>query len=417
MDELIARNRSRVPIELRLLAACCDYPANERSDGLIKHLVPEIEDWAEFARVAQRHQVMAPVHACLGENKTVPGEIRELWAHGVKRRASFSLLQAKETARLHEALAAAGIESLVMKGVPLGIRLYGSMIRKHSSDIDLLVRPESGVRAVLALQDEGYMPVATGGPMTARQVKAVSRHYKEIAMRNARGETVDLHWQLVDPAPLLAGIRPFDAMDTIAIDRVGSVCVMGEANEFAYLCAHAALSDWSRIKWLNDINALVSQRSDSAMDAFISHAKRLGAGVCAAQALTLRAIFWDKPVPAALRGQLDPQETEQLFEYAIERMSKPHKPVSDTDRVERKISSARAHERLFPKSSVFGENFRASLFAMSDIVALPLPRWLDWLYIPLRPVFWLKRRIIPDELRQIAIRNYDRAASDQYRGE
>ena len=416
-DDPIAQAAERISPDLRLIAACCDVAPSDEKSRRVEDLARSIGDWRSFAREVQRHQLLGSVAPHLFGLEALPDDLKSSWHSGLHKRSSFSLRQTGETVRLHGLLNANAVQNLVIKGTALGQRLYGSLIQKHSGDIDFLVPPDSAFAALTVLQDEGFVPFATGERMGKRQMQAVARHYKEIALVNGRQEMIDLHWRLVQHPAILKTIRPFEDPQTVTLGRAGSVATLNEANEFAYLCAHAALSDWRRLKWLSDLNAFLAQYDDARIAALYQHAVRLDAGRCVLQVLALREWLWAKPVPAQLRPMLSEAELDELLDFATKRLTTPYRPTSDSDRIQRIAASAKAQRWLHPRGASAWAQLQPQLFALSDILALPLPRWLDWLYVPLRPFFWVKRQIFPDKLRQISMRSYHPAQSNPPRGE
>ena len=405
------------PLKLQLIAACCDTIGDPDRSERVALLANQISDWWDFAQEVQRHQLLGSVAPHLNDIQSVPEELNAKWQFGLRKRASISLRQVSETVRLHRLLNDNGAENLVIKGAALGHRIYGSLIQKHSGDIDFVVRPEAAFAALTVLQDEGFLPFATGKRMGQRQMQAVARHYKEIALINDRKEMIDLHWRLVQHPAILKNIRPFEDTHTVPMGPAGSITTLSEANEFAYLCAHAALSDWRRLKWLSDLHAMLAQYDDTRIVELYEHANRLSAGRCVLQVLALREWLWATPMPAQLRLLLSDAELEELLAFATERLTTPYRPTSDRDRIERIGASAKAQRWLHPHGASAWAQLKPQLFALSDILALPLPPWLDWLYVPLRPFFWVKRQIFPDKLRQMSMRSYRPTMSDPPRGE
>lgn len=95
----------------------------------------------------------------------------------------------------------AGIEVLLLKGIPLALTAYRDVGVRFMNDVDLLVKPEHRDRALEVLQTQFgcTLPYAQGLTPLDRAVHLVSR----------RGVNLDLHWHLF-PEHLRAGAEePF----------------------------------------------------------------------------------------------------------------------------------------------------------------------------------------------------------------
>jgi hypothetical protein len=112
--------------------------------------------------------------------------LRDQWAH--QRRRNADLLQS--LAAIDSAFGSAGIEYLLLKGLPLADRLYGGIDHRFTWDLDLLVRESDVARGLGILAGLGvHAPSLTYG--LDRVVRRVA-HAMECRRRD--GLSVDLHW-------------------------------------------------------------------------------------------------------------------------------------------------------------------------------------------------------------------------------
>ena len=146
----------------------CDRPLREEDfDGGSRRLLPLVY-----------HRMQA-----LGVSQPIMGRLK-----GTYRRAWY------ETNTVHHATAPAvamlernGIDTLLLKGVPLGLTYYGKSALRPMADIDVLVRPEQVRAAIALLTGAGWRP----GPM-ARDEDVAFRHSMQFI--NGDAHEVDLHW-------------------------------------------------------------------------------------------------------------------------------------------------------------------------------------------------------------------------------
>ena len=114
------------------------------------------------------------------------GTYRRTWCETQTR-----LQQAAEILRLFRA---AGIETLVIKGLPLAVGIYRNPTLRPMSDLDVVVRRARAVEAIRLLEAHGWKR----GP-TARD-DDVTYHHAMQFFHPAGGE-VDLHWQALMDCP------------------------------------------------------------------------------------------------------------------------------------------------------------------------------------------------------------------------
>ena len=185
----------------------------------------EALDLDAFEAFLTRHKLLAWVAPALtGEaaRDLVPEALRERLAdHRARGQARNAALRV-ESAEIRDALAAAGIESLFLKGLYFGDRFYGDAGRRHQGDIDVLVRSARFEPALEVLGRLGF-DVATNaddGKPVAQRLREIRGRSPETAPHGLTvrrdGTKLDLHWCLtsrsvrrVPEEPLWQARRPF----------------------------------------------------------------------------------------------------------------------------------------------------------------------------------------------------------------
>jgi hypothetical protein len=174
---------------------------------------------------------------------------------------------------------------MIVKGVPLAILAYGEPGMKESSDIDLLVNPGTADEARRLLIEHGYE--VSLDKLTSRQFERHVQHSTEAGFFNPRtGVKVDLHWRLVANGKLLSNVTAEGPAQQVAVPG-GSLRTLSDDALFAYLCLHGALHNWSRLKWLADLGAFLSQRSGAEIVALYDAAAAYNVGRSTTTALLL----------------------------------------------------------------------------------------------------------------------------------
>ena len=380
--------------EFRLIAACCRWPPSERRDAAIRDAAEKVGDWDRFLWLANRHRVAGLVHEALSsaELELPPAVVDALAARArhIARRNSILLA---ETVRLQCALESANIPCLILKGVALAQLAYGSLKTKHARDIDLLVPPDCAEAALHILEREGYALLYPAAQLTEAQRRAVFRYAREVQLFHPGNRLlVEMQWRLTNNPLLLKGVDAHSATQSVSPSDSVSIRTLAPADLFAYLCAHGAQHAWSRLKWLADLNALASADTTDILQLY-RHAQSIGAGRCAGQALLLCNRLFDLNLPAPLKDEIDgARSLERLATIAVETMSDEY---AEAERGRNSISAMRVILAQFLLGNgweFFTAQYRAELVRTLDIVELPLPPTLQFLYPLLRLPLWLWRR-------------------------
>jgi Uncharacterised nucleotidyltransferase len=230
-------------------------------------------DWPEFVRLVDRHRVAPLVERSRWlEGADAPPSARSAVAERARRDTLASLRVLALQREVLEALAAAGIEALVLKGVPLAIDAYGNSTARAPGDIDLLVSPASIEPAVAALESAGFSwygwrrPEDPDRPPVERT--AVERFSRLPMLRDvtlARGSLhVEVHWRLF-PNPRLMPVDPAWLSAPRRVDVQGAeLSTLPLEAQWLYLLVHGTNHLWPLMKWLADVPAFALRRPEVA---------------------------------------------------------------------------------------------------------------------------------------------------------
>lgn len=214
----------------------------------------EASDAALLAAIVQHRLVdlLEPKAAVLGFSD----QVREALATARAARRRALLVQQLELGEIQQSLSAAGIDSLVLKGLPLAVQTTGDPGARGAGDIDLLV-------SVTAVADVRHLLLARGlvakpgydvqpGTWAWRHVLA---HSNSLSFEGAL-TNVDVHWRLdstYDALPDAATVMARRA----TVDVGGfAVDALGPRDLLAQSCFHAAKDRWRWLRSLVDIYRL-----------------------------------------------------------------------------------------------------------------------------------------------------------------
>ena len=234
-----------------------------------------IDDWQAVAALARRHNVAGLfLHGLDGRPELTGAPVETL-----RRLRSQRIVRAGRQLRgLNEAascLGVAGLPVVVLKGAPLGQRLYGHPWLRESVDVDLLVAPGTFWTAERALLKAGWRRADENGP---RPGTAFQRYVKASVLIGPDGP-LELHRQpFANPSALRA---TFDDLwtdrETVHVGNA-SFAVLSEADDFLYGTCHASRHGWGRLKWLCDAGVALGAagREPAKLERFRSRFRSAG---------------------------------------------------------------------------------------------------------------------------------------------
>ena len=368
---------------LRLALGVGDDAADRRS-------LSGVADWPATARLAMHHRVGTLFLKALRSNGVAPGgaTVGAELARRRRRDVQRGMRQLDVMRRATAGLAERGIPALVLKGLPLGQRLYGSPFAKSSIDVDLLVAPDRFSAAGRVLCDLGWrrsVPDYRETPARARWRDALKAH-----VFTASGEDLELHRRLL-ANPFLFN-APFERLhaDAATVEIGGRrFLTLGDADQLLYLACHGSLSYWRRLKWLCDFAALLGAVDDLAVERAVAGGRRRLEGVVApALRLCREALHVETPARAFALCD-DARRTR--FVIGVSRRA--WTPSPGWRRIARQAAMG-VGKVFMGRGLRYGlRELRGFLIQPHDFGEIDLPDRLFWLYIPLRPVFWLRRAL------------------------
>ena len=189
--------------------------------------------------------------------------------------------------RAARALAGRGIPVLVLKGLPLAQRLYGTPFARGSVDIDLLVPPDAVTAAERALIGAGWrrsMPDFRETPLRTRWYETLVRD----VWLDGPGGRLELHRRLLGNPfvfdPPFADLAGRGATVTLGGRAFPT---LGDADQLLYLACHGLSHYWARLKWLCDLAALLGAMHDADIETAVARGRAEGLDAALAPALTL----------------------------------------------------------------------------------------------------------------------------------
>ena len=246
-----------------------------------------------------------------------PKDICEALARETRRRTVEELVRQKELISVLEALAAADICPILLKGTALAYSVYDRPASRPRVDTDLLIRRNhvAPVRRVMARN--GYTtPAYCDGDLLFCQFPV--KKTDEFGVTH----TFDFHWK-ISTQSVFADVLVFDeiAADTLALPALGVHARTADPLHALLLaCIHPVMHhrNAESLIWINDVHLLACRLSEREFDRFteLAVAKHVSA-ICAHQLgaarrwlgtkiphaamMKLRAVHASEPSAAYLR--------------------------------------------------------------------------------------------------------------------
>jgi hypothetical protein len=388
--------------EFRLAAACAIWPPSDYRNKAIRTAAAAVVDWPRFVRLTARHRIFGLVHDGLTRaHPDLPPEIARQITEQAENLVRQNLAMAAECVRLHHMFGKAGVPIFFVKGAPLAIFAFGNLGLRSSQDIDLLVSLDALPTAIALLTGAGYRrfnpPPDIGGDM----LRLLMPLRKDFGFAHpSTGMIIELHWRLFLNPHAMVGASIVQSSRTVRLSAGAELRTLSDEDLFAYLCMHGACHSWNRLQWLADINALLTA-TDRGIEQLIGAATARGAGRAADQVMLLCSRLFTTSLPTTvLRRSKNSAITHWLEATALVAMTsgegehEPHDVRFGTTR------GSLSTLLLSPSWRFRLAELRGHLINQTDVLTLPLPKRLWFIYPLLRLPLWLwrhaaKRRVRP----------------------
>lgn len=374
-----------------LVLSCARAQNRPTTAKAVEQAAHRVDDWNQVLRVIRRHRVAGLAHHALAASAaSVPDAVRETLSRRAGAIARTGLMLTNESIKLDTAFRAAGIEVGFLKGPVLSLQLYGDVGRRHSRDLDLFVDPANLAPATDVLRRLGYR--AAGGILVEGVGDWVERLNQWEFRHDESGTLIELHWRFCPNAELAGPLAAALVWTDADIGGGRTVRTLLAEPLAAYLCLHGGLHAWSRLKWLADIDVLMSA-DPGAPQRLLALADQVGLQRPVGQALWLASDLLDLPLDAATREALaDDRTVRRLGKVALDTIMTGG---GATELEETALGTTRVRLSHFALGRGWRHWRTQALLALAsgeDLKLIRLPKHLAFVYAVLRPVLWAFRK-------------------------
>ncbi|WP_078595902.1 nucleotidyltransferase family protein [Evansella clarkii] len=369
-------NLERVPKELKLILQL--IKGEKVSQGTFKEV-----NWERFIELSVHHRLYPVLYTITKQlHSYIPETVINQLFH-LYQRNTFSMLQlTAEMEQVSKLFNKQNIPVIFLKGPMLADELYGDISKRTCSDLDFLIPMDELEKAEDLLAEHGYEK--------NDYIKTVLndwkwRHHHVTYFHPQKGIKLEVHWRL-HPGP---GKEPvfrdlWERKSACSLTNF-PVYMLGREDLILYLSAHGARHGWSRLRWLMDIHQLLREQKE--LTSVIKLSKRYQMYPVLGQAMVLSSTLLNSNQPEGINATFDKQSRTlaQKAVYYFENMVNLH-----TDPVPAEVSVY--HESYLLTLMPLQQKLLilASFFFPypEDAETLPLPKFLHFLYFPLRPFIW-----------------------------
>jgi hypothetical protein len=206
---------------------------------------------------------------------------------------------------------------------------------------------------------------------------------------------IELHWRLFLNPHAIAETSIMTASRVLPLARAAGLRTLGEEDLFAYLCMHGALHWWNRLKWLADVNALLASTPEDGLERLVHAAEARGAGRAAAQAMLLCRRLLGLPLPARLIARLSKGAAMRWLEATA--LNAMVTGQGEHDPHDIRFGTTRGSLSTFLLSPSWRyrlAELNVHLINQTDVLTVPLPEPLRFLYPMLRLPLWAWRHAV-----------------------
>ncbi len=295
----------------------------------------------------------------------------------------------------NDCVAPLDLAHVYLKGPSLAARYYDDPGLRFARDVDILMSRDDQRKLVHQALSKGYQ-IADGNDLKGCQISnrdlEAILNYKTVAtLVTPNNITIEVHWNIDKRLGLFEVGETLQRREMIS-DEALRYGVMPTADLFCYVCYHNTRHIWSRLHWIADLDAIISDPSFDR-NKVLARAAELGLSSNAEACLELHeiAVSGDasnlakggsrgaelaavclRNLPGDLQLEYDLREGEELLGLPFKWMVSPE--VRKRARILTRLS------RVLP--------------GYDEYEAWPLPRGLQWIYYVSKPLGILKRHLL-----------------------
>ena len=305
--------------------------------------------------------------------------------------ARRNMLMSAELIRIMKLLEDNGIGALSFKGPALSQMAYGDITLRQYGDLDILVDEKIAYKAGELLQGHGF---TASYPLSILKNKTYMRVDSDFAfVGNSNNVLIEMHWRLFRKN--IGHHLIFDQFSkdpqTVKINGV-PIKVLSSELHLLYLALHGSKHAWERIEWIVDIDRFIRSNkldNEKLKEIFVlmKADRPILTGLLLAQRL------FQTPIPAWIIKQIEKDnEVGILYKTTIQLLNNDFSTLTEMQRARTiYLYQIRFFKSRTEKIKYFFESYLS--ISRNDCLEFPLPVFLNFLYIFIKPFRTLKKQL------------------------
>jgi len=369
--------------ELRLLLACARVHTGPEDETSIRQMLGEGIDWTLFVRKAVDHGLAGLSGHTLAHiaPDLVPDDILDAFHVNIERTRARNLVLFDELARLIEALANNGVDSIPFKGPVLAIQAYGDLGLRVFRDLDFLIHDRDIAPTMTTLRGLGY---ERGERLTDTQFDVIHRiQGQEILYEKGSGIIIEPHTRLTPMKMALdidyAGI--WRRAQQTTLNRRAMMTAAPE-DHLIILAIHGGKELWWRINWACDVSAFLGSHPKLDWVAILERARSQGCLRMGLLAVSLARRYFNATVPDMVTAaELADPVIEPMVQRVMARWLSDE-PVGPPSNRRLSMDRLRLHDGTVRRGRYVARTWL--LPGVHHVAWIALPSQLSFAYVPLK---------------------------------
>lgn len=205
--------------------------------------------------IAQNHAIISVVYKNLKEhfpNDTLLIKLKNIYMINTQK----SMLLSAELLRVTSILNHHNIDTISFKGSSLSMLLYGDVISRQYSDLDILIEYKDIEKIYTILAQNGYEKTLNITPN--QELKWYKNSKDMLLFHTQKGIHIELHWLLVDrDFPIKIELENIKKeYQNITINNQ-TIKTFSNEDLLIYLTIHGSTHLWHSIGWIKDIDTII----------------------------------------------------------------------------------------------------------------------------------------------------------------
>ncbi|ULM95680.1 nucleotidyltransferase family protein [Peribacillus frigoritolerans] len=385
MDNNYTLDLSSLSKELRLLLEILkteDYD----SVGLVKKELYIDIDWGEFLQLAMHHRVYPIIYSKMKKTENrIPQHVIQTLYKEFKKNTFKMLLLSGEMEQVSELFTKNQVRILYLKGPVIAADIYGDISLRTSKDLDILISITDFKKAEELLLSIGYEKEVVSDVLNVWKL----RNHHVVYFHPQKNIQLEIHWRLQPPPLKEPKFNELWERKRVSTLTGYPVYFLGKEDLLLYLISHGARHGWFRLRWLIDIDQMLSKGLEledinELVSKYQNH-KLVGQALILASELlkTHMNEGWGK----LTEGNGSKKIAQNALEFIKGTESLPTTKYYKDYSLSIKSNPQRFQKRIYSFLILFYPTSK-------DTKTLSLPKPLHFLYFLLRPclVFWRKTR-------------------------